>query len=353
MCRIMTELNILLEYYLCGWGILCCTIFGILGNISTILTLKYRNVQMNQTFTTLLVWLAAIDSTFLVLVTFAFSLPSLSPSYKSLVFPLVLPSLLPLTSTTLSASVYCVVAITVERYLFLARPSHSNKGSFFGYILPVLVFSLIYNAPKFFEFRTEYLENESRELVPHVRATEFRKNVDYSFYVLGSNFIFMSVLPFSILICLTALHSHRASQYFSTGERWDQSMSALLYSIVVVELVCHAPRTALNMFEIYQAMTGGSMSLAHPWVVDLSHLLLAISSASSLIIFTVQDLRFRSLLIADMKRVLFLYRQSHNSTQVVSHTEDSRMVGESLVKEVEDNADDVLLHKEVNCVITQ
>ena len=31
-----------------------------------------------------------------------------------------------------------------------------------------------------------------RELVPHVRATEFRKNVDYSFYVLGSNFIFMS-----------------------------------------------------------------------------------------------------------------------------------------------------------------
>ena len=34
-------------------------------------------------------------------------------------------------------------------------------------------------------------------MVPHVRATEFRKNTDYSFYVLGSNFIFMGKMVFN------------------------------------------------------------------------------------------------------------------------------------------------------------
>ena len=96
------------------------------------------------------------------------------------------------------------------------------------------------------------------------------------------------------------------------------------------------------------------MSLAQPWLVDLSHLLLAMASASNLIIFTVQvltahtimllfssqDIRFRSLLIADMKRVLFLYRQGNTPAQVVSQREDSMLVGENTVKEMEGKSDD-------------
>ena len=62
-----------------------------------------------------------------IFVTLSFSLPSLSPTYKESIFPLILPSLLPLTSVTLSGSVYCVVALAVERYLHLARPHQSNK----------------------------------------------------------------------------------------------------------------------------------------------------------------------------------------------------------------------------------
>jgi len=301
---------------------------------------------MNPTFTNLLLWLAAIDSTFLIFVTFSFCLPSLSPSYKSLVFPLILPSLLPLTSVALSASVYCVIALAVERYLHIARHQASNKGSFFGYILPVMAFSLLYNAPKFFEFTTVYTKNKNREVIPSVRATEFRKNVDYSFYVLGSNFIFMGVLPLTILSCLTILHSVRVRKYFPPGERRYESMAVLLYSIVIVQLVCHAPRTGLNIFEIYQAMTGGSISLTYPWIVDLSHLLLAISSASNVIIFTIQDIRFRSLLMADMKKVLFLYRESDNSNQV----EESMIEGEALVSGVEETVIVSKIHNNSDCI---
>ena len=62
-----------------------------------------------------------------IFVTLSFSLPSLSPTYKERIFPLILPSLLPLTSVTLSGSVYCVIALAVERYLHLAKPAQSNK----------------------------------------------------------------------------------------------------------------------------------------------------------------------------------------------------------------------------------
>ena len=103
-----------------------------------------------------------------------FSLPSIFSSYKKSIFPIILPSLLPLTSITLTASLYCVIAIAVERYLHLTGSLQRNKvnisttpmhvdllmfhlqGSFFGYILPVLVFSTVYNVPKFFELTTEY-----------------------------------------------------------------------------------------------------------------------------------------------------------------------------------------------------
>ena len=97
-----------------------------------------------------------------VFICLSFSLPALSSSYKDETFPLLLPSLLPLSSVTLSGSVYCVIALATERYLHLTRPQDSNKGSFFGYILPVLVFSLLYNAPKFFEFTTDYRINKKR-----------------------------------------------------------------------------------------------------------------------------------------------------------------------------------------------
>ena len=72
-----------------------------------------------------------------------------------------------------AGSLYMVVALSVERYLSISNSSQQDKvgklsqknqnkfwlfqGSFFGYVLPVLVFSTAFNFPKFFEFSTHYL----------------------------------------------------------------------------------------------------------------------------------------------------------------------------------------------------
>ena len=84
----------------------------------------------------------------------------------------------------------------------------------------------------------------------------------------------------------------------------EASMSLFLSGIVVVQLASHVPRTALNIYElcmvskrenlsniyirIFQTISSSSIPLSSSWLVDLSHLLLAISSSSNVIIFSVQ-----------------------------------------------------------------
>ena len=96
------DLNTLLEYYLSGVCILIVSVVGLSGNIVSGLVFKYRHRDTNQTFTNLLVWLAVIDSGFLVLVLLLFSLPHLSAHYSDWIFPHIVPTVLPCTSVAMT-----------------------------------------------------------------------------------------------------------------------------------------------------------------------------------------------------------------------------------------------------------
>eukprot|EP00092_Neocalanus_flemingeri_P050345 GFUD01058164.1.p1 GENE.GFUD01058164.1~~GFUD01058164.1.p1 ORF type:complete len:310 (-),score=31.81 GFUD01058164.1:207-1136(-) len=243
-----------------------------------------------------------------------FSLPVLSYHYKIWIFPHILPTLLPLTSISLTGSLYCVIALSFERYFSISNSAQQNKGSFFGYILPVLVFSICFNFPKFFEFFTNYTYSDKWQYyVPYLEATQFRESPDYSFYVLGSSFIFLGLLPFSVLIILNLIIARKVRNNFISHEISESLMSLFLYSIVMAQLISHVPRTALNIYEIYMAFTSSSISISYSWLVDLSHLLLAISSSLNVVIYSAQDMRFRTLLLDQLKKSLHLYKTSSRS----------------------------------------
>jgi len=311
----VSELDLQLEFYINGVAILIVASLGILGNVLSLLLFKFRRLKMSPTFTGLLVWLAILDSLFLVCVVAMFSLPSLSASYKTWVLPLLLPSLLPVTSIMLTASVYTVVCLSLERLLHLCRPNWSNKGAFIGYVLPVLVFSTCYNFPKFLEFTTIH-----RHIGPPIaRATDFRKNSDYSLYVLSINCLMMGIVPFSLLISINiSILRHLATSIAATDRR-EGAMRALLFSIVGAQLICHAPRTGLNIFEMSKALSTSPISLDEPWLIDLSHLLLVISASCNVVIYTAQDVRFRNLLVSDLKRLLLLYRKNTDRIPSAEH----------------------------------
>ena len=81
-------------------------------------------------------------------------------------------------------------------------------------------------------------------------------------------------------------------------------MKGLLLAIVVVQVVCHAPRTGLNIYEmvmvrknriirlilffLVQAFQGYPVYLDEPWLIDLSHLLLVLAASCNVVILAVQ-----------------------------------------------------------------
>lgn len=71
--------------------------------------------------------------------------------------------------------------------------------------LSLSVWSLLYNAPKFFELHTTFDENEDSKNGYDVDAAEFRLNEYYiMIYCNWINFIFMGLIPFVALILLNA-----------------------------------------------------------------------------------------------------------------------------------------------------
>ena len=62
----LSDVNITFEFWIVGVMITVVSVVGILGNIICILMFQYKRLNMNQTFASLLKWLAVIDSIFLV-----------------------------------------------------------------------------------------------------------------------------------------------------------------------------------------------------------------------------------------------------------------------------------------------
>jgi len=207
---------------------------GIIGNLCIIgIFTRLRN---RQTFHRLMILLATFDTLYILFSFFIFSLPSIFKSYDdSAFYNYLLPVILPLNHIALTGSVYSKLSITIERYLIVCHPfyvwSHNWKARL--YIIPIIIFSIVYNIPKFFEIETmsttsvgnsslneinvtmdaytnvtERSRNHSSEdvLKYGIKATELRLDLDYvSIYLIWTNFIVMCVIPFSILIGLNSL----------------------------------------------------------------------------------------------------------------------------------------------------
>merc|ERR1712083_1093266 len=124
---------------------------------------------------------------------------------------------------------------------------------------------------------------------------------------LSINCLMMGILPFSLLIGMNVSILRHLT---ASPDRREGAMRALLFSIVGAQLTCHAPRTGLNIFEMSKALSTSPISLDEPWLIDISHLLLVISASCNVVIYTAQDVRFRNLLVTDLKRLLLLYRKN-------------------------------------------
>ena len=95
--------------------------------------------------------LATFDALFLLCAIATFGLPTVSPAYKTEFFIYVMPITYGLTHTTRVGSVFATLSVTLERFFAIVFP-FKDVNRLKKFLIPsTVVFTVIYNIPKFFE----------------------------------------------------------------------------------------------------------------------------------------------------------------------------------------------------------
>ena len=129
-------------------------VFGCVGNASIVI--MFARIQKQLTFHRLMIMLSVCD-TFLIILSFlVFSLPFLDQHYYEAVLGHIAPVIFPLAKVSLTASIYSTLAIAFERYLIICHPFYviNHRMPAKRYIIFILIFSVLYNLPRFFSFTT-------------------------------------------------------------------------------------------------------------------------------------------------------------------------------------------------------
>ena len=140
-------------------------------------------VRLN--FHQLMIVLAIYDTILVALCMMVFVLPELVESYKSEGFHYhIAPNAIAVIQISLTGSIYCTVGISIERYLTVCHPFYLSrkKWSSKRYIIPIVLFSLLYNTTRFFEYRMEYndvFEKISNGSILKQNDSQFIQNYGY------------------------------------------------------------------------------------------------------------------------------------------------------------------------------
>jgi hypothetical protein len=227
-----------------GLGLIIIITIGVIGNILSSLVLSKK--RLRSSYSVLTLGLTFADSVYLITKFFRYGLDSLFrhygivTHYTTIFLPLIGPYLRPLTFTggrllitcanskvkcnksfyairilftfltAHTASTYFTMAIALDRYIALSRPSLARKlcttkKAMFTSIV-VVGFALLYNVPRWWEFYTEdYLDQEDMTKY-YMKMSSLRNDPDYKlYYIFWSYFIVMFCLPFLTLSILNLL----------------------------------------------------------------------------------------------------------------------------------------------------
>ena len=296
-------------------------------------------------FHRLMILLFSYDNVYILLSIMIFSLPQFSEKYRASCLKYIAPKVLPLIQISLTGSVYSTMAISLERYLIFCSPFYavSHKLSTKIYIPVIVIFSIIYNIPKFLELKVcdaEALTARIRTTNDALKkldksilvddgmqntsfsnctnegyiATDLRLDTDYySIYLFWMNLIVMGVIPFLIIIILNSLILNSLRLHlkdrrkrsvlgrnasteqlaieccipikaFPVTKRNQILLAKTNLVIVFTFMLCHSLRWIPNIYEfMYQQMydpTSWVQSVEH-----VSHLLITLSSSANSYIY--------------------------------------------------------------------
>ncbi|KAK2147867.1 hypothetical protein LSH36_533g01050 [Paralvinella palmiformis] len=312
-------------------GVTC--IFGFVGNVLSILTLRRDSVKSVTTF--LLSALAVADTAFLVPVVFVILIPTGCEFYQNC--PERLNNVIPIleqfgwgiTGTCHTCTVYVTVLVAVHRYLWVCRLESARRLSGLRrtkfQVAAVPVFALLYNSPRFFEYRViHYSWNDTtsagvnviRRETTKILATVGRNEV---FQIGYKNVLFIVVMyavPLAILILVSAnlirtlrirrdtlrrLGSTNSSS--ASSSRRDDNITLVLVIIIAAFIVCQTP---IMIQRLMLAVSGTSALLGcgtfYFYFEHFAYYMVLLNSSTNFVIYILFSPHFRQTLIAEVLR---------------------------------------------------
>lgn len=202
------------EFWTNGVMLNVVAVLGIFGNIISMIILS--RPQMKSSINYLLIGLARCDTVLILTSVLLFGIPAIYPYtghlfvYYYKVFPHLAPILFPVAMIAQTVTVYLTLTVTLERFVAVCHPLRARSLCTYGrarmYVLVIIIFSIVYNLPRFWEVSNQanYYEAFNTTIYCPVPSS-LRQNSTYiSVYIHWMYLWFLYILPFSSLAVLNA-----------------------------------------------------------------------------------------------------------------------------------------------------
>src|SRR6218665_2342262 len=312
--------------YTVAMGTLCS--FGLVGNAASFLVLLRDRGRSATSF--LLQALAFVDSLVLVTAVPLYILPAVYPYTGFLaayyhVYLTILPLLWPIYLIPYTCTVIITVLVSLHRYCSVCKPFRQSKvftcREAQNRVAGITIFSVIYNIPRFFEYRSVQVC-----LAPNVSRSAFEISElgDNKFYrIIYANVLYFVVIHGGPLLLITFFNvqlilalKRRQRRWAEMGKGWyQQDVSVVLVVVMCVFIVCQTPTFIDHILWTVVGEQARHCGGWHYYYTAIGDLLAIVNSSVNFVIYILTSRNFRKGLQTQSFGVRNEYVGMHNVGQ--------------------------------------
>ena len=333
-----TYVRELITYYLMGIGGMTVCCLGLIGNILSLVVLSQKSMR-SSTYSYLAA-LAVCDLLVLVFTMVLLVKDVKRPEeghhrwpWDEGIYPYLFPVLHPAAFTFQVTSVWLTLAFTVDRYIMICHPFEAEPFCTVSRARKVIailyVGGIIFNIPKYFEYRTRAILTNPVENITKIgcdltelgKSHVFRELYHSWFYI-----AFVCGVPFVSLAVLNAflIHAVRLSRQrgkeINVAERKRNDTTVMLISVVVVFFICQMPALVSRMIWAFEDDPATFTKLHLYALNEACNFLVILNSAINIVPYYFFGRRFRKQFWRLFCRCLLKYKRFQTLTRSFSIT---------------------------------
>ena len=364
-------------------------VVGVIFNCITLVILSTPSMR-NNFFNRLLICLSLFDNLYLICEISEVFRHRFNTYYHQSFFVNVV---YPVRSIFMVSSIYMTIALTLERYHAITSPVEyrvrertSMSKRLCYYVMPVSILSILYYLPKWLDLNvgevndcekdvrtiktttTDDYNNSAMDVNPTCNITyplvptKLRVNHHYVFWYINiSNLLLTAIIPVGVLTYLNCRIYSSLKQFVARQPSINQTQSAssarrqqtndvkkvfILFSIVIIFVLCHSIRVILNIDEFinltrFKEEREKGCDGVNFWaqvIVPINQLLIILNSSANFFIYVFFDKGFQQVLRqACILRTEVEVHSLHTCKTGPIRTESSRVSGNENIEMLDTN----------------